>query len=50
MVDFPARLLAGEPVNGALGFGAMAAWCLLLWPIAHLLWRAGLRRYSAMGA
>ena len=50
MVDFPARLLAGEPVNVALGFGAIAAWCLLLLPIGHWLWRAGLRRYSAMGA
>ncbi|MEB3271533.1 MAG: multidrug ABC transporter permease, partial [Synechococcus sp.] len=50
MVDFPARLLAGEPVNGALGFGAIAAWCLLLWPFSRWLWRAGLRRYSAMGA
>jgi ABC-2 type transport system permease protein len=50
MVDFPARLLAGEPVNVALGFGAIAAWCLLLWPISRVLWRAGLRRYSAMGA
>jgi ABC-2 type transport system permease protein len=50
MVDFPARLLAGEPVNMALGFGAIAAWCLLLLPIGHWLWRAGLRRYSAMGA
>ena len=50
MVDFPARLLAGEPVNVALGFGAIAAWCLLLLPNGHWLWRAGLRRYSAMGA
>ena len=50
MVDFPARLLAGEPLNLALGFGAIAAWCLLLLPIGHWLWRAGLRRYSAMGA
>jgi ABC-2 type transport system permease protein len=50
MVDFPARLLAGEPVNAALGFGAIAAWCLLLLPIGRVLWRAGLRRYSAMGA
>jgi ABC-2 type transport system permease protein len=50
MVDFPARLLAGEPVNLALGFGAIAAWCLLLLPVAAWLWRAGVRRYSAMGA
>ena len=50
MIDFPARLIAGEPVNIALGFAAITAWCLLLLPICHLLWRAGLRRYSAMGA
>lgn len=50
MVDFPARLLAGEPVDAVLGFGAIAAWCLLLLPIGLWLWRAGLRRYSAMGA
>jgi ABC-2 type transport system permease protein len=50
MVDFPARLLAGEPVNLALGFGAIAGWCLLLLPLAGWLWRAGVRRYSAMGA
>jgi ABC-2 type transport system permease protein len=50
MVDFPARLLAGQPVDVGLGFGAIAAWCLLLLPLARGLWRAGLRRYSAMGA
>ncbi|NBO29478.1 MAG: multidrug ABC transporter permease, partial [Synechococcaceae bacterium WB6_1A_059] len=50
MIDFPARLIAGEPVNIALGFAAITAWCLLLLPICQLLWRAGLRRYSAMGA
>ena len=50
MVDFPARLLAGEEVNATLGFAAIAAWCLLLLPIGRWLWLAGLRRYSAMGA
>ena len=50
MVDFPARLLAVEPENVALGFGAIAAWCLLLLPICHWLSRAGLRRSSATGA
>lgn len=50
MVDFPARLMAGAPVNAALGFTAIAAWSLLLLPIGRWLWRAGLRRYSAMGA
>ena len=37
MVDFPARLLAGEPVAVAAGFGAIAAWCALLLPIGLLL-------------
>ena len=50
MVDFPARLLAGEEVNATLGFAAISAWCLLLLPIGRWLWLAGLRRYSAMGA
>ena len=50
MVDFPARLLAGQPVDLGLGFAAIAAWCLLLWPITRWLWCLGLRRYSAMGA
>jgi ABC-2 type transport system permease protein len=50
MLSFPAQLLAGMPVNAAAGFGALAAWCALLAPIAWLLWRAGVRRYGAMGA
>lgn len=50
MVDFPARLLAGLPVATATGFVAIAAWCAVLLPIGLLLWRVGLRHYSAMGA
>ncbi|MFZ9951004.1 MAG: ABC transporter permease [Vulcanococcus sp.] len=50
MVAFPAALLAGEPVAVLAGFARLAAWCLLLLPIALLLWRLGIRRYSAMGA
>lgn len=50
MVDFPARLLAGEPVEVLRGFAALLGWSLLLLPPAHLLWRAGLKRYGAMGA
>ena len=30
MVDFPARLLAGEPVEAARGFAALLLWALLL--------------------
>lgn len=50
MLAFPAALLAGEPVDLLGGFATIAAWCAALLPIALLLWRAGLRRYSAMGA
>ena len=50
MIDFPARLLAGLPVQAALGFAVQVAWIALLLPLALLLWRAGVRRYTAMGA
>lgn len=50
LIDFPARLLAGLPVNAAIGFGIQLAWIALLLPLALLLWRAGVRRYTAMGA
>lgn len=50
MVHFPARLLADEPVNITAGFTALALWIAVLLPPCLLLWRAGVRRYSAMGA
>ena len=50
MVSFPAKLLAGESVDVIAGFLNIAAWCALLFPISRLRWRAGVRRYSAMGA
>ena len=50
LIDFPARLLAGLPVSIAAGFAAQLAWIALLLPAVLLLWRAGVRRYTAMGA
>lgn len=50
MLAFPAALLAGEPVEISLGFLRLGLWCGLLWPLVVVLWRAGIRRYSAMGA
>jgi ABC-2 type transport system permease protein len=50
LIDFPARLLAGLPVDPVVGFGAQLAWIALLLPLVLLLWRAGVRRYTAMGA
>ena len=50
MVAFPAALLAGEPVAIGQGFLQLGLWCLLFYPLLMLLWRAGIRRYGAMGA
>ncbi|MCT0248446.1 ABC-2 family transporter protein [Synechococcus sp. CS-205] len=50
MVSFPARLLSGGEVDLLGGLATMAAWMGLLLPLYLLLWRAGLRRYAAMGA
>ncbi|MBM5800188.1 MAG: multidrug ABC transporter permease [Cyanobacteria bacterium K_DeepCast_35m_m2_023] len=50
LIDFPARVLAGLPVDVAAGFAAQLAWIALLLPAALLLWRLGVRRYTAMGA
>ena len=50
MVDFPARLLAGLPVDVGAGFLNLMLWCGLLSPLCWLSWRRGLRRYGAMGA
>jgi ABC-2 type transport system permease protein len=32
------------------GFAAQLGWLALLLPLTLLLWRAGVRRYAAMGA
>jgi ABC-2 type transport system permease protein len=50
ILRFPAALLAGEPLAVGRGLVVMVAWIALLLPLCMLLWRAGVRRYSAMGA
>jgi ABC-2 type transport system permease protein len=50
MLRFPAALLAGEPLAVGPGLVVMVGWIALLLPLLLLLWRAGVRRYSAMGA
>ena len=50
LIDFPARVLAGLPVDLAAGFAAQLAWLAILLPLVLLLWRSGVRRYTAMGA
>ena len=50
LIDFPARVLSEQPVDLVAGFAAQLAWVGVLLPLLLLLWRAGVRRYSAMGA
>lgn len=50
MVDFPARVLSGEPVDLIRGFSSILLWCVLLGAPCLWLWRQGIRRYGAMGA
>lgn len=50
LIDFPARLLAGLPVNAGFGFLVQLGWIALLLPLTLGLWRSGVRRYTAMGA
>ncbi len=50
MLRFPAALLAGEPLAVGAGLAVMLAWIALLLPLCLGLWRAGVRRYTAMGA
>jgi ABC-2 type transport system permease protein len=56
LIAFPAELLAGESVAAAglfsplPGFLTMLFWLAMLFPLLLWLWRAGVRRYGAMGA
>ncbi|NMG20115.1 ABC-2 family transporter protein [Brasilonema bromeliae] len=50
MVDFPASILVGLPVDLARGFLSMVGWILVFLGLNRLLWRRGLKRYSGMGA
>lgn len=50
LIYFPSKILMGGHVDLAHGFVVMGAWAAVFWVIHRLLWRAGLKRYSAMGA
>ena len=50
LIYFPASLLMGLPVDLPRGLLTMLAWGLIAFVINRMLWRAGLRRYSGMGA
>jgi len=50
MVYFPVKLLLGMPVDLLKGFTVLGLWGLAGFVAFRVLWRRGLRHYSAMGA
>ncbi|HEY9640489.1 MAG TPA: ABC-2 family transporter protein [Coleofasciculaceae cyanobacterium] len=50
LINFPASILVGLPVNLTQGFLAMLSWIGLFFVLNRWLWRKGLKRYSGMGA
>jgi ABC-2 type transport system permease protein len=50
MINFPASILVGLPVDLTRGFLSIAGWFLIFLGINRFLWRMGLKRYSGMGA
>ncbi|MBD2777146.1 ABC transporter permease [Iningainema tapete] len=50
LVNFPASLLVGLPVDVARGFLSIVGWILIFLGLNRILWRRGLKHYSGMGA
>jgi ABC-2 type transport system permease protein len=52
MVAFPGELLLGRlsPEEALAGFAAQGIWIGLAFGLLTMVWRAGIRRYSAVGA
>jgi ABC-2 type transport system permease protein len=50
VINFPASLLVGLPVNVPQSFAIMLGWIALFYGLYRWLWRLGLKRYSGMGA
>ncbi|AUT00726.1 multidrug ABC transporter permease [Nostoc sp. CENA543] len=50
LIDFPTSILVGIPVDMTRGFLSLIAWILIFLGANRWLWRAGLKRYSGMGA
>jgi ABC-2 type transport system permease protein len=51
MIGFPVEILTGQlsPGDIALGFAIQVAWLLAALALCLIMWRRGLRRYSAVG-
>jgi ABC-2 type transport system permease protein len=50
IIYLPAQLAAGGPIAIGPAFLNLFGWLALLLPLNLLLWRAGVRRYAALGA
>jgi ABC-2 type transport system permease protein len=50
LINFPASILVGLPVNLIQGFLVMLAWGAGFFTLNRWLWRKGLKQYSGMGA
>ena len=52
MIYFPAELILGQvsPRDALIGFGAQIGWFLVGLALLRVVWRAGIRRYSGVGA
>jgi ABC-2 type transport system permease protein len=52
MIGFPVELVLGRltPIQAATGIAAQAAWLVMAFGLVRVVWRAGIRMYSAVGA
>jgi len=52
MISFPVELLMGRltPVQALAGLAAQAGWLVLAFVLLRIVWRAGVKIYSAVGA
>lgn len=50
LIAFPANILVGLPVDLTRGFASLLGWIFIFLVVNRWLWRAGLKRYSGMGA
>ena len=50
LINFPAKVLSGMQVDLFSGFLAQILWISILMPSVNILWKLGVKRYTAMGA
>ena len=50
MIFFPAQILSGQEEYIFQGFLVQLLWIIILLPILVMLWKAGIRNYTGMGA